>query len=523
MLVYIIQLTRHVVMMRSCVTIWMRHNIVSISPKFNGADKTSLDTWDGMWESSIDSENEELFPMRLPIGLLGHSALVINGKIHIFGGMFSKLSSFSGYHFSRLDNADKKIQSRYYHDDVSNMVLIYQEAQSTWSRGHTLKQRRFGHSSILYAQGLYHIGSGLNYKSSAVNNGAERWDYIYDGADALIVTDSDFEPYTGPLTEEPFKWIGDAVLQSRLIYHHKSESGKRQYDREQKQHVLGRAHPIRDFFLRTKSITADEIKDNTWIDEFDDVDQHLDLFFDHPFKANDTMFYDFNVTKFIANISSNSAPDGEYWDDMIDGASVANPSINIVDGTTGEIDIEHIWSSPDSTTGQYPSTKDRSMYMEAPREVFPSMIKFAPCKFCPDFNATAAFTPRPSSLKLIQQTYKDMSRLIYQRPPLMRRILMMPAKLPKATQFNWQFSMNYKDDESAFEVIGKMPNFQAIVFPLDLSDLVEARPYNVSMAKYLRDANDNSELEYMKQPYPHWSCPDGDEYVNTAECQIITT
>ena len=103
--------------------------------------------------------------MRLPIGLLGHSALVINGKIHIFGGMFSKLSSFSGYHFSRLDNADKKIQSRYYHDDVSNMVLIYQEAQSTWSRGHTLKQRRFGHSSILYAQGLYHIGGGLNYKS----------------------------------------------------------------------------------------------------------------------------------------------------------------------------------------------------------------------------------------------------------------------------------------------------------------------------------------------------------------------
>ena len=161
--------------------------------------------------------------------------------------------------------------------------------------------------------------------------------------------------------------------------------------------------------------------------------------------------------------------------------------------------------------------------MEAPREVFPSMIKFAPCKFCPDFNATAAFTPRPSSLKLIQQTYKDMSRLIYQRPPLMRRILMMPAKLPKATQFNWQFSMNYNDDESAFEVIGKMPNFQAIVFPLDLSDLVEARPYNVSMAKYLRDANDNSELEYMKQPYPHWSRPDGDEYVNTAECQIITT
>merc|ERR1712106_1310522 len=79
--------------------------------------------------------------------------------------MFSKLSSSSGYHFSRVDESNNIIQSRYYHDDVSDMVLIYQEAQSTWSRGHTMKQRRFGHSSILYARGLYHIGGGLNYKS----------------------------------------------------------------------------------------------------------------------------------------------------------------------------------------------------------------------------------------------------------------------------------------------------------------------------------------------------------------------
>ena len=66
------------------------------------------------------------------------------------------------------DNADKTIQSRHYHDDVSNMVLIYQELQSTWSRGHTLKQRRFSHCSILYAQALYHIGGGLNYKSHSI-------------------------------------------------------------------------------------------------------------------------------------------------------------------------------------------------------------------------------------------------------------------------------------------------------------------------------------------------------------------
>merc|ERR1712168_1642520 len=149
------------------------------------------------------------------------------------------------------------------------------------------------------------------------------------------------------------------------------------------------------------------------------------------------------------------------------------------------------------------------------------MIKFAPCKFCSGYNATASFSPRLSSLKLIQQTYKDMARLEYQRPPLMHRILMMPSKLPKASSFNWQFSKNYKDDESAFEVIGKMPNFQAIVFPLDLSDLKEAKPYSIT--HYLRSTNNQSMLEYMKQPYPRWSCPDGHEHLNNAECEIITT
>ena len=495
------------------------HNIV-ISPKFDGADKSDLALWDGSWESSIDSENDELFPMRLPIGLLGHSALVINGKIHIFGGMFSKLSSFSGYHFSRVDESNNIIQSRYYHDDVSDMVLIYQEAQSTWSRGHTMKQRRFGHSSILYARGLYHIGGGLNYKSSAVNNGAERWDYSYGAAPVVQDDQSAMTPFEGSLTEEAFKWVGDAVLQSRLMFHHKTDSDKQQYDRDQEQHVLGRAHPIRDFYLRTKSITAEEAKENAWIDEFDDVDQHLDFFFDHPFKANDIMFYAYNVTKFIANISDSTGPDGQDWSGMIDGVNVTVPSINIVGGN-GEIDIENIWSD-DVTTGQYPQTLDKGMYMEAPREVFPSMIKFAPCKFCPDFNSTAAFNPRPSSLKLIQQTYKDMGRLEYQRPPLMRRIMMMPNKLPKATEFNWQFNMNYKDDESAFEVIGKMPNFQAIVFPLDLSNLDDAEPYSVSQDNYLRSVSDDSMMEYMKESYPRWSCPNGREHINT-ECEIITT
>ena len=124
--------------------------------------------------------------------------------------------------------------------------------------------------------------------------------------------------------------------------------------------------------------------------------------------------------------------------------------------------------------------------MKAQREVFPSMIRFAPCKVCPDFNATHSFSPRPSSLKLIQQTYNDMDRVVYQRPPLMRRNMMMPNKLPKATAFNWQSHANDKDVESAFEMIGKVPNFQTLVFPLNLSNLDSSKPYSVNEAHYLR-------------------------------------
>ena len=69
------------------------HNMV-ISPKID-TDEFSWDTWNGEWETSISSDN--LFKMRLPIGLLGHTALVVpvdgSDSIHIFGGMFSKLRS----------------------------------------------------------------------------------------------------------------------------------------------------------------------------------------------------------------------------------------------------------------------------------------------------------------------------------------------------------------------------------------------------------------------------------------------
>ena len=68
------------------------HNMI-ISPKMDEDEDFNWTEWNGEWETSISSD--DLFKMRLPIGLLGHTALVIpvgdEPTIHIFGGMFSKL------------------------------------------------------------------------------------------------------------------------------------------------------------------------------------------------------------------------------------------------------------------------------------------------------------------------------------------------------------------------------------------------------------------------------------------------
>ena len=97
--------------------------------------------------------------------------------------------------------------------------------------------------------------------------------------------------------ETPFKWVGDKVLQSRLFYYNRDDDAKNQFNYSYDQHVLGRAHPIRDFYLRTTSLTEEERTANKWIDKFDDVDQELDFFFDHAFLPNDRMFYGYNASK----------------------------------------------------------------------------------------------------------------------------------------------------------------------------------------------------------------------------------
>ena len=138
---------------------------------------------------------------------------------------------------------------------------------------------------------------------------------------------------------------------------------------------------------------------------------------------------------------------------------------------------------------------------------------------------TERFTPIPSSLKLIQQTYKDFSYIKNYGPPKMRRNWMNPNMIPNSDQFSWVNNDQDKDDESAFQLIGKLYYFQAVVFPLDISNLAQTAPYErLSNEKYLRSTNDadwespdwDKSLDYMRTNYPRCDPAQSDQ------CQIIT-
>ena len=228
------------------------HNMV-ISPKVDGT--FSWDTWNGEWETSLSSD--DLFEMRLPIGLLGHTALVINvngtDSIHIFGGMFSKLrsvfnsifnfiqiykniefktrkSSFYGYKFSRDGNGDEKRVDRYLHDAVADFTLVFDHTNG-WSKGPEMNSRRFGHSTFFYNADkkpmVYHVGGGQS--EGQAMNGIERWRVPDDPEKCQVIYNTDkYGPggqygssaykYNPDHLVEAYKWDGDAVFQSRLFF-----------------------------------------------------------------------------------------------------------------------------------------------------------------------------------------------------------------------------------------------------------------------------------------------------------------
>ena len=102
----------------------------------------------------------------------------------------------------------------------------------------------------------------------------------------------------------------------------------------------------------------------------------------------------------------------------------------------------------------------------------------------------------------------------------MRRNWMNPNLIPNSNLFSWVNNDQDKDDESAFKLIGKLYYFQGVVFPLDISNLETAAPYErLSSLKYLRNKSNgkwDKSLQYMKTNYPR--C----DPHQTDQCQIIT-
>jgi len=189
------------------------HNM-AISPK-DGSDYE--------WETSL-SNPDDLSKFQMPIGLLGHSAIVIKKgdkeQIHVFGGMWGKMSNYKQftkfyeekskkakltqsqrrysvlYNKEYLQTWDNSIASQtpevrrssmkfkpnqiwspadvsyaITHNAVAKLSLIYEEGTG-WTRGPQMNTRRFGHTSIYYAGRVYHIGG---HYADGVSNAMESW------------------------------------------------------------------------------------------------------------------------------------------------------------------------------------------------------------------------------------------------------------------------------------------------------------------------------------------------------------
>jgi len=174
------------------------HNM-AISPKEGGTSPYE-------WETSISSPDLKKF--RLPIGLLGHSAITIKNKgeeeIHVFGGMWGKLSNYRDFGFHHLKQSQASdTQSKYNYDalknweyhqtwnnakatpeprdrisrikfkpneiwspqDVSYAIthqavakfsLVFRKGE--WHRGPKMLSRRFGHTTMHLSGKMFHIG-----------------------------------------------------------------------------------------------------------------------------------------------------------------------------------------------------------------------------------------------------------------------------------------------------------------------------------------------------------------------------
>ena len=138
---------------------------------------------------------------------------------------------------------------RYVHDAVADFTLVYDHTNG-WTKGPELNSRRFGHTSFIYDADkkpmVYHVGGGQS--EGQAMNGIERWKigkfFLYRFSDFSYFLNSKFKnhkadnceiiyhideygpdgqygsnPYkNNPQLNEPYKWDGDAIFQSRLFF-----------------------------------------------------------------------------------------------------------------------------------------------------------------------------------------------------------------------------------------------------------------------------------------------------------------
>ena len=185
-------------------------------PKYNGEDGAENKY---KWSTSLGDDS--LKKMSMPIGLLGHSAIVIKKEdgtelIHVFGGMWGKLSNYQNFRSFYEEKGKKALatqKARYYnklyvknflqtwdnakasnvpserrsalkfqpnhvwapndvsyaitHNAVGRLSLIFDGEK--WNRGPRMHNRRFGHTTIMYGDSIYHIGGHIP------NDGSQRY------------------------------------------------------------------------------------------------------------------------------------------------------------------------------------------------------------------------------------------------------------------------------------------------------------------------------------------------------------
>ena len=180
------------------------------------------------------------------------------------------------------------------------------------------------------------------------------------------------------------------------------------------------------------------------------VDQSLKFFFDHRFSLTSS-----NSTTDPIFKNLNGSFDGADWNYFTDESNlvITDPEL-------------------DAVLNQYPDFNN-TIYMETPQEVFPSIIKFAPCRYC---SGKFSMNLEKKELELIQQLLEDEESIETWSQPRDENNYAHSYKLQlglidQEEEFEqWQVDMS-SEFETSVEMLNYLPNFSPIVFHASLEDL----------------------------------------------------